>query len=372
MTAGTGHRRAAEAVAEALRQRDPRLDVACVDLLAFVPRWLRWAYPATYEWLVRWAPWLWAAGYYSLDQPVGFRLLQPWRRLWNAWMARRFLAQIAAQPPDVIVTTHFFPTDVVGHAQAAGRLSVPLVVVITDLFPHRFWLTARPSVALVGTEEVKRLCVQRGLDADRIRVVGIPIRPAFARTPDRATVMMRLGLDAARQTILIASGGMGVGPIEGLVQRFLQVAAQRLGRLQLVVICGQNRRLAERLRRRCAGAALPVRIEGFVETMPDYMRAADLLITKPGGLTVVEALAMELPMLFVGAIPGQEQFNAAYAVSHRAACWLRSPSEVVSTALHLMDHPEQLEQMRHSAAAAGRPDAAFQTADLVRSYAQAR
>ena len=364
-TAGSGHRRAAEALADAARQRMPEASVACVDVLAYCPRWLRWWYPRVYEWLVRATPTLWAVGYYTVDHPWIFRALQLVRRRWNLLVTARFLRWVQAFQPDVVLTTHFLPTDVLAAARRDGRLAAPLTVVITDLFPHRLWLAREADHFVVGSAWSKQLCEARGIPGERIDVFGIPVGARFTRGEDRLQTLQQVGLDPSRRTLLLASGGMGVGPMAPVARRLVSLEAQRPGQLQVIVVCGDNQKLATQLTQEMADAAMPARILGFVETMPELMRACELLITKPGGLTMTEASALGVPMVLYGAIPGQEQFNAAYAVEHGAAIATRSVEEMLATVLELLDHPERLHAMRQRALAMGRPHAASEIIESV-------
>jgi len=264
---------------------------------------------------------------------------------------------VVAERPDVVVTTHFFPADVVGALRRSGRLSSRFLIAITDLFPHRMWVAPEADVVAVGSEMTRQVCGQRGIPSERLRVTGIPVGSRFGQPVERTTVYQRLGLDPSRRTLLITSGGMGYGPIEGIVTGLVasEMAAERL---QILVVCGNNHTLAARLERRCHEAPVPVRIFGFVETMPELMQASDLLVTKAGGLTIMEALTVGLPMVLCGIIPGQESLNAEYVVSQGAAVSAPHPRDAVARALQLVEHPEQLEAMRQKAKRLSRPHAA--------------
>ena len=358
MTAGTGHRRAAEALAEAVRLQDAQAEVVCLDLLAWVPAWLRWAYPKVYQCLVGFLPTLWAVGYYALDHPWVFRAVQRCRGLWNRTVTRRLIRWVGQWQPDVVIATHFFPAEVFGYERQAGRLAARVIVVITDLFPHRLWLTAGADAIVVGSDKTKQLCQARGIDAQRLHVLGIPIGSQFCVPQDRSALARQWNLDPGRRTVLIVSGGMGLGPVAKLVHRLVDVEHARPGRLQLLVVCGENARLARRLRTCYADSAMPVQVFEFVETMPELMAASDLLVTKAGGLTVMEALAMGVPMVLCGVIPGQERFNAEYVVRHGAGILTGSPGDAVEAAIRILDDPQAYARMRSSAMSVGRPQAA--------------
>lgn len=386
VTAGAGHLRAAEAIAEAARRRFPDAQVSCVDLLTDTPPWLRWAYPRIYEVSVRFLPATWGWAYHLLDHPWLFRCYQPWRRRWNQAVARRFARRLEGERPDVIVTTHFFPTDVLATLRRAGRLSARFLVVLTDLFPHRLWLASEADAMVVASEQTRRTCEQRGIRAERLHVCGVPVELRFSAPVDRPALRRQLGLDPSRTTLLLASGGMGYGPLEPIMSMLLSLAGARdpsariprpqaegaadpsvASRLQALVVCGHNRALAQRLTRRCAEAPFPVRVFGFVETMPELMQASDLLVTKAGGITIMEALTVGVPMVLCGTIPGQESFNAEYVVAHGAAVNAAHPAEAVAQVLRLFAHPSRLEAMRHAAKSLSRPRAAEEIAALITS-----
>jgi len=358
VTAGTGHRRAAEAIAEAVRQHLPHAQVDCVDLLAYTPAWFAWSYPRLYRSLVqRWSP-LWGWGYELIDRPWVFRCVQPIRRRWNRLMGRRLLRRLRDQPPDVLVATHFFPADLFASAKQAGVLKARLVVVITDLFPHRVWFAQPTDAFVVGSSPTRDLCRQRGLVADRVHLLGIPVNPSFTQPRNREATLRALGLAPDRRTVLIAGGGMGVGPIAELVHQLLVMDPDRAQRLQLIVVCGDNVRLRRSLEGLSQQARLPIRVFGFVETMAKLMQVSDLLVTKAGGLTITEALATGLPLIICSVIPGQEQLNARYVVSHGAAIMALRVPEVIDAIQRLLDDPATVCAMQERARALAFPHAA--------------
>ncbi|MBI3322883.1 MAG: glycosyltransferase, partial [Candidatus Omnitrophica bacterium] len=240
-------------------------------------------------------------------------------------------------------------------------------VVIPDLFPQRLWLVSEADAMAVASEQTRRTCEQRGIRAERLHVCGVPVELRFSAPVDRPALRRQLGLDPSRTTLLLASGGMGYGPLEPLVKTLLATESSIARRLQVLVVCGHHDALAQRLTRRCADAPFPVRVFGFVETMPELMQASDLMVTKAGGLTVMEALAVGLPMVLCGTIPGQESFNAEYVVAHGAAVDAAHPAEAVAKVLQLLGQPQRLEAMRHAAKSLSRPHAADDIAALVSS-----
>jgi len=357
VTAGAGHRRAAEALAEAARARFPDADVHCVDALDYTPRWFRAFYAGTYLLMVRRLSWVWRVGYALLDRAPVYHLVQPLRRRWNLWISRRFVAWLRQAPPDAVVVTHFLPADVCNSLKAAGRLRGPLVVVVTDLYPHRFWTSPHAEATVVATPAGERVLAARGLARERLVTLGIPIARAFSAPADREALQRRFALSPQRLTVLVTSGGTTVGHFERVVAALAALETTLPQRLQLLIVCGDDARARRRLSMRAAGA-MPMRVFGFVDEMPELMAASDLVVAKAGGLTVSEALGRGLPLVLYHVIPGQERLNAEHVNGHGAGLIARHAVDVARLVRRLAEHPEELAAMRQAAQALSRPGAA--------------
>lgn len=345
-TAGAGHRRAAEAIAQALRVERPEADVQCLDVLEYTPRWFQRGYTWSYLFLVRHLSGIWNISYALLEYPIIYRCVQPVRRAWNLWVARAFVRLLRAQHPAAVVTTHFLSADVCRTAKRAGWWNGAFIVVVTDFHPHWFWVAPEAEAMVIGTAEGAAVLERRGVPRDRIHVVGIPIGRAFSMPADRAALAQRWALTPQRLTVLVTSGGTTVGRFEQVVVELMALEARRPGRMQLLVVCGQDDRIRQRLVQRSVASAMPVRVFGFVEYMAELMAASDLIVTKAGGLTVSEALGRGLPLVLYHIIPGQERMNALYAQRHGAAVIAHRPRAVALAVEQLLDHPQRLGAMR--------------------------
>lgn len=358
VTAGAGHRRAAEALAQAVSAAFPTADVQCRDLLDDVPRIVRRGYPWTYDFLVRHLASVWGTCFEWFDRRPLYAIVQPFRRAWNLLVARRFIRRLRQAPPDVIITTHFFPADVVSACKAAGWLTAPLMVAVTDLHPHRFWLSPEADAYICGTHEGAREAQERGVPPERLHALGIPIGRAFHAVVDRSSALRQFGLGLQRRTVLVMSGGTTVGPFEAVVEALIRLEERLPGRLQLLMVCGDSPHAMQRVRHRAQGAAMPARVFGFIEQMPEAMAVSDLIVAKAGGMTMSEALGRGVPLVIYYAIPGQEQFNAQYVAAQGAAVIADSPEEVAQAVCRFFEDQEQAAHMRKAAAALSRPYAA--------------
>jgi 1,2-diacylglycerol 3-beta-galactosyltransferase len=244
------------------------------------------------------------------------------------------------------------------------RQSLPYYTAVTDYGSlHIWWAFPFGEAWFAPSPETAAELISAGVPARRVIVSGYPVHPRFALPPaPREEARRALGLDAGRFTALLVGGAEGVGPLQEIVEALALSPAP----WQLVVICGYNEALRERLAGRAGRWAVPVRVEGHVDDMPARMHVADLLLTKAGGSTLSEGLACGLPMLLVNVLPGQEEGNARHFVSLGVAQRLAAPDEAraILARLAAPGSPE-LQAMAARARAAARPEASREIARQV-------
>lgn len=367
MTAGAGHRRAAEALAQAVSAQRPHAHVRCVDVLTYAPGKFHIFYNWSYLVLVRHLSWIWKITYHLLDWTPCYRLVQPFRRMWNLAISRRFRRLLAEMHPDLVLTTHFLPADVLSAEKRAGRLQAPLVVVVTDLHPHWFWIAPEPELYIGSTPKSRELLEARGVRPERVRVCGIPITSAFATPVDRPALLAKFKLDPERLTVLVTSGGTTVGPFEQVVEALLSLDIRLHGRLQLVVVCGQDEVMQARLTRRAHESPVPMTVFGFVNIMAELMGISQLIVSKAGGLTVSEAMGRGVPLVLYHIIPGQERLNARYVAEQGAGIIAPQPRDVAKAVARVLEEPGLLGRMTDAARHLGHPEAARVIADAALS-----
>jgi len=357
--AGAGHTRAADAIhACALPSGASAIHL---DALAYATPRLRKVYTDVYLWLVRRAPWLWSQVYRLSDRAAPQGRLHRLRRWIERRDCRRLVREIAALRPDAIVCTHFQPAEILSRQIAAGALDCPVWVQVTDFDLHRMWIHPHIAGYFAASDEVAFRMRAQGVPADAIHVTGIPIMPAFARPPERAGCARELGLDPALTTLLLMGGGAGLGGLCAVARRLLAIP----GNFQLIVLAGKN--AAELAALRTLAAAYPGRLAalGHTDRVERPMACADLAITKPGGITSAECLALGLPMIVHAPIPGQEERNANFLLEHGAALKAFDLPSLEYRIRYLMAHPARLAEMRARARALGRPRAAMQVLETI-------
>jgi processive 1,2-diacylglycerol beta-glucosyltransferase len=358
VSAGAGHVRAAQAIEAAAAAASPPFEATHLDLLSIAPADFRRFYGAHYLKLVEALPQLWSYLYSKTDRPSRNSLLGDLKRAAEKLNLRKLDAEIARLEPDLILCTHFLPAELLSRQRSRRRPGAkpvpPLWVQVTDFDVHALWVHPHIDRYCVASDEVAFRLADRGVPREKIAVTGIPVMPQFAQTLDRAACAAELGLDPAKFTVLMMAGGGGVGALDELAERVLREP----GELQLVALAGRNETLLKRLRtlaKKNPGRLFPL---GFTTTVDRIMSAADLVITKPGGLSTSECLAKGKPMLLVSPIPGQEERNADYLLEAGAAVKAVDAATLSFKLRKLLGEAGKLAAMSAAAARIGAPHAA--------------
>jgi processive 1,2-diacylglycerol beta-glucosyltransferase len=333
-------------------------------LLTLVPKEFRKLYGEQYIRLVEKLPQLWSYLYSKSDRPSRDSLVGKLKRAAEKLNTRKLNAEIERLAPDVILCTHFLPAELLSRQKSKGRSLPPLWVQVTDFDVHALWVHSHVDRYCVANEEVAFRLADRGVPRERITVTGIPVMPQFSAPLDRAICAGELGLKPEKFTVLMMAGGAGVGGLDTLAERVLRLPDPP----QLVALAGRNADLLQRLKalaRQHPGKLFPL---GFTTTVERVMTAADLVVTKPGGLSVSECLAKQRPMLLVSPIPGQEERNADYLLESGAAIKAVDGATLVFKLANLMAEPARLAAMSAAAARIGRPGAASDVVALISSF----
>lgn len=356
---GAGHLRAAEAVELALRQLDPAAIVQNLDVLDFTNAAFRQVYARAYLDLVNRAPHALGYFYDLLDRvPSAQHKSDRLRLLVEKLNLRRLLKFLRTETWDVIVNTHFLPAEMIAALRRQGDIATPQLTATTDFETHRLWVNQPCDRYFTATEEGALNLCHWGVPTTDVVVTGIPIHPAFSMPKDRVECQRRHGLTGGRPVLLQLAGGFGVGPIEKLFQGILQVETP----LELVVVAGRNADLKTRLEQIEVPSRHIAHVLGFTTEMDELMAAADLVVSKPGGLTTSEALARGTPMVVVNPIPGQESRNSDFLLENAAAIKVNNIATLPYKLNQLLASPARMAELTTNAKRLGRPQAAFDVA----------
>lgn len=360
---GSGHTRAADAVAEAMLRSGAAESAPVVDVLAHANGTFRAFYRDAYLSLIERSPgtigWL----YRTSDTTDGGSM----RRMVQRWALARLRKMLAHERPDTVVCTHFLAAEVVSGMIERGEWTGTLAVVVTDLDAHAMWAVCpRADRWFVALPETVEILAGKGVPRDRITVTGIPIAGAFsARLAPRAELRARFNLPASAPMLLVSGGGVGVSLLSETLRQLLGMPLD----CGVALVCGRNARL-RRDADAVVSAAGPGRVRctvlGFTDRMHELMHAADLAVGKPGGLTSSEALACGLPMAIVHPVPGQEERNSDHLLEWGVAVRLNSPETFGWRIASLLSDDARLQRMRQAARERAHPFAADAVVDELR------
>jgi processive 1,2-diacylglycerol beta-glucosyltransferase len=353
-SAGTGHIRAAEALRSCAIGERFGTEAVHLDVLQCVTPLLRFIYTDAYIFMVRHMPALWSYLYRSTNLPRRNGL---WHRL-RRWSERinsgSLLKQIDKLRPEIIICTHFLPVEMLSRLLASGSVNYPVWVQVTDFDLHRMWVHEHMAGYFAPNEEVAYRMREQGIAADRIFVTGIPVMPAFLQPLERTACARELAISPDIATVLLLGGGDGFGNVSAIAERLLDLK----GEFQVIALAGKN--LATLAALNTLALRYPGRLvaQGYTGQIERLMACADLVVTKPGGLTTAESLAMGLPMIIIAPIPGQEEHNANFLLERGVAFRAFDPATLAYRVNYLLGEQSILVAMRAKARTLARPDAA--------------
>ncbi len=353
---GSGHNVAARSLATAFERAGAGVRV--VDHFRDVvgPVFER-ASRTLYYWMLRRLPALWGAAYaladrMTSDSPLAFGMT----RLGLARLTRL----LAEEMPDVVVTVHATPAVAMTALAERGVRVPPHTTVVTDFVAHSQWMARGVNRYCVAAEEVRHEFVARGIPPGRITVTGMPVRPEFENALDAAAARQSCGLSSQTPVVLAMAGAHGrFGRLRHVARA---MATLPLG-VQGIVVAGLDRDLEASLRRLTQGTT--VRTLGYVAHLHRLMAAADLLVTKAGGMTLAEAMTVEVPLVIYGSLPGQERRNERFASRSGIAFIARTRRELGAALERALTEPALLDRMRHQMRRLRRPDASRRVVSAV-------
>lgn len=350
---GASHRRASNALRKALVEIEPRLTAEVVDGLERSAGWFR-AYYNSYEAPLKYWPALW--GWIESIQQQSKSTGPGWLYRQGARPLFRF---IEAFNPDLVVATEVGMCELAAmHKRQSGARFRLAGLELMDF--NQAWVQPEVDLYIATHADLAAELATAGAPPARILACGQPIDPAFASLPDRDAVRKRLDLAPGVPLLLVLFGGAGFGKPRRLLTELGKVERQ----LQSVFITGRNRRLEEEIGQLAQG--LPrARVLGWVDNIHDWMVAADLMVSKPGGSTLTEAFACSLPMLAFAPLPGNERRTCAWIEKWEVGHWVRRPEDLAPTVSRLLANPGELERLRQRCLAEAKPRAALDAAEAI-------
>lgn len=274
----------------------------------------------------------------------------------NRWMVPIMEEYLRQNHFDIVITTHLYPAEIMTNLQDRGAAVPKTIFVSTDYVCIPFTEETECDAYVIPAKDLAPDYVRRGIPAEKLYPLGIPTKAAFAGGETKAEARRRLHLDPDKRYALVAGGSMGGGTIRQTIRALMETLSGSPDTV-LILVCGNNRNLYEELAPQARDNILVV---GHTDDMAGYLRASDLFVTKPGGLSSTEAAVCGIPILHTAGIPGCETYNADYFSAHGMSVACQDPQEAAARAAALLADPEQCAEMvrrqheRFDGGAAGR------------------
>jgi 1,2-diacylglycerol 3-beta-galactosyltransferase len=357
---GFGHRSAANAIIAALREKHgDQLEISLVNPLddKRTPFFLRES-QEEYDRIVKEIPRLYQFGFKASDRSVPTAVIESalvvllFEVMWD--LVKKF-------KPDVIVTTYPVYQGALIQVLRARRLCTPLITTVTDLISvHKLWFNPHVDACLVPTVEVGKLAQRNGVPEEKIYITGIPIHPSIScENRSKAAIRRELGWNEELITVL-AVGSQRSNQISDT----LNVLNHYGSPLQIIGVAGKDAKGYRDLK--AIDWHQEAHIYDYVENIPTFMKASDIILCKAGGLITSEALACGLPLILIDVIQGQETGNADFVLDHHAGAVAQDPLQVLEILTHwLMNSQRGLKQAARNAYRAGKPQAAYKAAEVI-------
>ncbi|MDD2573576.1 MAG: glycosyltransferase [Bacillota bacterium] len=350
IAAGGGHMRAAQAVRDYMAKHNRNIGMEIVDWFKYINPVVDKVVIGSYMGTLKTSPALYGKLYDMAEKEEG---LSDISLTINRLLALRMETLVAKNKPGIVLCTHPFPLEVVCYLKKKKGLDFQIISLLTDFSPHSFWLRDGVDYYIVPNEDLIYEMKWKGVREERIFPFGIPINERFTLQYDKKNVRKTLGLKN-KTTLLLMGGSLGMGELKEV---FTGLFGSSLD-IQLIAVCGNNKKLKDSLEEVVSSSPGRGVIFGYTDEVPRLMAVSDLLITKPGGLTISEAMTMGLPIAIISPIPGQERRNARYLINSGMAVEFKRGDYLEGIISQLMASPVRLSHMREVAALKAKPGAA--------------
>lgn len=356
---GNGHNQVAQALQDGVQIRFPHMEPVVIDFM-------EWIHP----YVNHWSRLLYLQAVKTFPQVYGY-LYQKTRRpnalshivkiVFSTGIGR-MMKLIGKVQPTIVISTFPLAAGVMSKLKSYGLIDIPTVTTITDHTDHSSWIYPYTDQYIVGSKIVRDSLIQLGVEETQISDTGIPIRPQFSKSMERVKTAKKHGLDPYMSTVLVMGGGCGmIGDGSSTIQEFDQLPQP----VQFIIVCGHNEKLRIKLSEKLKGSKHRIHLTGYIHYVHELMAVSDIMITKPGGVTTFEAIAMELPMLLCKPIPGQEQDNADFLVRSGVAIHAETSRDLTKQLSKLLNDAKLLQEMKTNTKQFHPKESAFASLEVI-------
>jgi 1,2-diacylglycerol 3-beta-galactosyltransferase len=360
---GGGHRSAAMAIMKAVEELKGKSAPVqeMIDVFSECSKFLN-VFARLYGPVIKYSPKMCGMLYYWLND---MKKLSAMEKLARPFIEKELANLLLKRKPDVIVSVHPMMNHLtVGAMRQIGK-TIPMLTVVTDpVSLHAAWVCREVDEIIVATEEAKTKSIEYGAVPSKVKVIGLPIDPKFAK-PSKNRTKARIGMDLDPKlfTVLLMGGGEGGGKMLDIVK---QLSSSGM-KMQLIVIAGRNEKLKLKIEKLSEKFKMPVKTYGFTNEVPEIMSASDLIITKAGPGSITEALARDLPIIITSWLPGQEEGNVEFVVKSGVGVVCADYKKIAKT-VREMSQPVSYLRIKKNIKKVNNPKAVFQIAKEILNY----
>ena len=344
---GGGHLTAAKSIENYLKQNYSNTSIELIDCMKYINKPIEKITTAAYREMAKKLPWAWGKIYSDSQKgPLAHITTRS-----NKIMAIKLLRLLREKQPDLIISTHPFGSQMCSYLKRKEKIHAKIATIMTDFAPHDQWLIGKEytDYYFVAHNKMKDYLKLQNIEDNKIFATGIPISSRFLEDFDTNSILKSFGLEPNKQTILFFAGGeFGLGKNQTI--NIFECIVNNFKNIQMVAIAGKNEKMKKQFEYivNLCGRENSIKVLPFTDKVPELMHISDLVITKPGGLTVTESLASNLPILVINPIPGQEEENAEFLEENRIAIWLKKKDDVEQVLNNLINNKEKLLEMKEN------------------------
>ena len=354
---GSGHNKAANAVAEAIKRKYPVNKINVIDFMSTETAYFNSLVKDIYLKMLDHTPSVYEFFYkFTSDSTKGSTI----QSVFAHAMKKDMRELIKKYEADMVICTHPFPCAAASYLKQTGEINIPLITVMTDFCVHQFWLYKNIDIYFTANDLLKKEMVNQGLLEERIFVTGIPVGYNFRVDYNRDDLLTKFKLEKDKPVALIMGGGLGLGGVKNALCQLERLKKD----IQILVITGANVALWSEMNEYAQHSKHKIFVWGYSHNIQEFMSVATFLISKPGALTISEALTRELPMILHDPIPGPEVDNAKFVSDNGAAIWVRHQDTLDAVVREVLSDATILPKLRNNAKVLKKPYASDNIADV--------
>lgn len=355
---GSGHNKAANAVAEAIKRKYPVNKINVIDFMSTETAYFNSLVKDIYLKMLDHTPSVYEFFYkFTSDSTKGSTI----QSVFAHAMKKDMRELIKKYEADMVICTHPFPCAAASYLKQTGEINIPLITVMTDFCVHQFWLYKNIDIYFTANDLLKKEMVNQGLLEERIFVTGIPVGYNFRVDYNRDDLLTNFKLEKDKPVALIMGGGLGLGGVKNALCQLERLKKD----IQILVITGANVALWSEMNEYAQHSKHKIFVWGYSHNIQEFMSVATFLISKPGALTISEALTRELPMILHDPIPGPEVDNAKFVSDNGAAIWVRHQDTLDAVVREVLSDATILPKLRNNAKVLKKPYASDNIADVI-------